>query len=362
MAIPVILRGDTSSIIRLSVAEGDYTDCILEVSFFGVLRQFKNVVGNSVITLEWTADETANFPLGTNRLLVSIRRDDFVRTLPFPKVKVTDAPAEVYEGTIEIAPKLFDLPDLTAESSLGEVKTTLNAIKDVLRGGLALFLSVILLSSNAAELTPDTLMDDVKGSTTISEFVTAAGVTVGGGTDGEAVTNIVEGMIIYKRDMYDLSFGGEYCWEITEGEDVTIAPYQYDNKYYFKGNFALHKWYQVNEIYDEKTKQYKVIFSTYGMTPTSPPGITKEITSDASITSFDFGTIKGVKKRFAKDTIALKSEIPTDEKVKETVVQTVRETNGGVWDQKLEVWWTPKMENGKLTYQATTNVNLKAEN
>ena len=34
---------------------------------------------------------------------------------------------------------------------------------------------------------------------------------------------------------------------------------------------------------------------------------------------------------------------------------------GGIWDQDLEVWWTPVMANGSLTYQATTNVNLNAE-
>ena len=41
----------------------------------------------------------------------------------------------------------------------------------------------------------------------------------------------------------------------------------------------------------------------------------------------------------------------------------VREKSlGGIWDQELEVWWTPKMRNGALTYEATTNVNLNAGN
>ncbi|MBP5510639.1 MAG: hypothetical protein J6Z49_06955 [Kiritimatiellae bacterium] len=35
---------------------------------------------------------------------------------------------------------------------------------------------------------------------------------------------------------------------------------------------------------------------------------------------------------------------------------------GGIWDEALQVWWTPVMRNGSLTYQATTNVNLNAEN
>ena len=35
---------------------------------------------------------------------------------------------------------------------------------------------------------------------------------------------------------------------------------------------------------------------------------------------------------------------------------------GGIWDSQLEVWWTPRMRNGSLTYEATTNVNLNAGN
>ena len=45
------------------------------------------------------------------------------------------------------------------------------------------------------------------------------------------------------------------------------------------------------------------------------------------------------------------------------VTAAIREHSlGGIWDQELEVWWTPKMRNGALTYEATTNVNLNAGN
>ncbi len=47
----------------------------------------------------------------------------------------------------------------------------------------------------------------------------------------------------------------------------------------------------------------------------------------------------------------------------ENVTAAIREQSlGGIWDAQLEVWWTPVMSNGALTYQATTNVNLNAEN
>lgn len=47
----------------------------------------------------------------------------------------------------------------------------------------------------------------------------------------------------------------------------------------------------------------------------------------------------------------------------EDVTAAIRaQSLGGIWDAELEVWWTPVMRNGSLTYQATTNVNLNAEN
>ena len=45
------------------------------------------------------------------------------------------------------------------------------------------------------------------------------------------------------------------------------------------------------------------------------------------------------------------------------VTNIVRDLSlGGIWDDELQVWWTPRMRNGSLTYEATTNVNLNAEN
>ena len=48
---------------------------------------------------------------------------------------------------------------------------------------------------------------------------------------------------------------------------------------------------------------------------------------------------------------------------KQGVTNIVRDLSlGGIWDAELQVWWTPRMRNGSLTYEATTNVNLNAEN
>lgn len=46
----------------------------------------------------------------------------------------------------------------------------------------------------------------------------------------------------------------------------------------------------------------------------------------------------------------------------QSVTNTIRDLSlGGIWDSELQVWWTPRMRNGSLTYEATTNVNLNAE-
>lgn len=44
-----------------------------------------------------------------------------------------------------------------------------------------------------------------------------------------------------------------------------------------------------------------------------------------------------------------------------TATDIVREHSGDYWDEELQVWWTGRMSGGKLTYMATTNVNLNAE-
>lgn len=62
----------------------------------------------------------------------------------------------------------------------------------------------------------------------------------------------------------------------------------------------------------------------------------------------------------------IKTVIPvngSDVATKADVTAAIREQSlGGIWDEELQVWWTPVMRNGSLSYQATTNVNLNAEN
>lgn len=50
-----------------------------------------------------------------------------------------------------------------------------------------------------------------------------------------------------------------------------------------------------------------------------------------------------------------------EEDIDQRITRIAREHSGDYWDEELQVWWTGRMSGGKLTYMATTNVNLNAE-
>lgn len=97
-------------------------------------------------------------------------------------------------------------------------------------------------------------------------------------------------------------------------------------------------------------------------------GIFKATVPDCSVWS---GRINGITvKRDAKngDKIAKLSQLPppadftkSNAVLVATATDIVREHSGDYWDAELQVWWTGRMSGGKLTYMATTNVNLNAE-
>ena len=165
MAIPVILKGDTSAKITLSADAGwDYSGCVLRLAFNGVVREFADIVAGGSFALEFTADETAGMPLGTAKVEMSLRNAaGEVRTMPWAKIKVTDAPGEVYGGGIVIDPSQLDVEDATAGDSLGAVKSKLNAVLAFLRGGAAA-LAVVFALPVLAEVVPlYTTLNDMPG-------------------------------------------------------------------------------------------------------------------------------------------------------------------------------------------------------
>ena len=172
MAIPVILKGDTAREIKLVMAEGyEYDGCTLTAQLGIATRSFSGLHPGDTVTVDFSAEETATFPLGTSKLHLSLQNAiGAVRTLPWAKVKVTDSPGEVYGAEIEIDPGSLNVDDLTAKDTLGGVKSRLQAVINFLRGlqggALALAVSCVLTASAAVPPLYSSL-DDIPGDAAI---------------------------------------------------------------------------------------------------------------------------------------------------------------------------------------------------
>lgn len=170
MAIPTILKGNTAQPITLSLAEGyEYGGCTLAVDYCGVVKEFGDLTPGGTITLEYSADETAGFPLGTSKAFLTMTNAaGEVRKLPWSKIKVTDCPDEVYQASITIDPALLNVDDAVAADSLGAVKSKLNAILAFLRAAAPALAVAALLPCYGAAVNPAYIQfDDLPGTAQI---------------------------------------------------------------------------------------------------------------------------------------------------------------------------------------------------
>lgn len=365
MAIPIIQRGDTSREITLALAEGyEYGGCTLEVEFNGVERSFTGLEAGATIELAYTADETADMPLGTGRVLLSIRNAaGRVRQLPWAKIKVTDAPSEVYAAAITIDPASLDVEDATAGDSLGAVKSKLNAVLAFLRGaaGCALLAALPCLGAEVEPLyaTPNELPGDAPLMTNAAEYVDAK---VAAATNGLATAADLAGHVPARAE----TFGTDRLWTDATGvvwravfdpyrDYWTIEPKdvaeKYDVSVHLDGDYT---W--IIELTSDVegslngTRQY--IQTGYGTN-------TYSFTISLSYTS-TFPMITAVRhpggSPAAVDRVSYASGLAST--VTNAVRDVVRETGDLLWDEELQVTWKATFEGGNLWYTPVTNVNI----
>ncbi len=111
MAISTILKGANTPTLNLKVS-GDYdcTGATLTLSFNGFTRVFSNFTAQDTLNFSFSAAETAQMPLGTNRATLSLKcADGTIYELPWVKIKVTDSPEAITEaiGTSVYLTKVF---------------------------------------------------------------------------------------------------------------------------------------------------------------------------------------------------------------------------------------------------------------
>lgn len=341
--VPVILRGDTARGITLSPAPGyDYGGCTLEVEFNGARRAYDGLAAGAAVTLALTAEETARMPTGTGRVYMRLRNAaGEVRSLPWAKVKVTDAPGEVRAAQIAVDPAALDVADLAAADTLGDVKARLNAVLRFLRGaaGCALLAALPCMGVEVAPLyaTPNELPGDAPLMTNAAEYVDAK---VSAATNGLADKADLGGYL-------PLSGG-------TLTGSLTVDAHT--------GGLTVNTWVYSRQIVNEG----EICFADDGS------GTVGIVGGGGSLGFFKRGKPFDFKdSALVPDGSKVMTETLTNEKlngyaaktdvaatVTNAVREVVRETGDLLWDEELQVTWKATFEGGNLWYAPVTNVNI----
>lgn len=194
-----ILKGDDATRkISFNLPDVAYiSGSLLELALPGITMTF---AAARELSLRFPAEWTAKQPLGRTFgtwTLISPEGERSTVSNTF-QVYLSNDLADV-ESTAKIVPNvtgdvdLADIPSLGAEASVSDIKAAYNAILAKLK--TALLSGVCLTTGVLFALSPVTTFNEIPGTNTIADIVSAAGGTIAGGTDGAAVTNIASGIV-----------------------------------------------------------------------------------------------------------------------------------------------------------------------
>lgn len=141
MAMPIILKGDTSAEISFTLSSDfDYAGYSLRVDFHHVSNVIYDLQPGETVSVQYSAKDTSRFPLGTGLVMLILENEEGVRrTLPMERVKVTDAPAEVYDCAISIDPGAATVEELPERFTDNDVRTKINQIISCIKRSIAFF-------------------------------------------------------------------------------------------------------------------------------------------------------------------------------------------------------------------------------
>ena len=349
MAIPVILKGDTSAKIPLALADGfKYEGCSLVVECCGIIRSLSKLEAGGSIAVNYSADETALMPLGTSNVyLALINANGEKQSLPFAKLKVTDSPAEVYDAPIVVDPGLMSIDALPTRFNDEDVRNRANAIIAWMKRGVAVLAFAALPAFGAGVVVQTAPKGQVYNDQPIVTNVVFDTSSFASANDIAELKDTLKNGIVNRA----ASIGTANAWIDATGAvwqiewDVakdwwTIEPQPNDMQVFWDGD----SWVLRYEGYNNDTKRgadvYKFSFNL-GQTYTAtrhPGGATNCVGKLAMVQDIDA----------VKDTLAT------------NLIKTV--INNGTYnltyDPVLKVTWRKEAENGVFYEKCYTNINM----
>jgi hypothetical protein len=327
-----ILKGDDAThVVAIDLPEAAYADGVLIEFALGDLRLLMPSAPR--VTLKFPASWTATQPCGRqlgNFTLISPAGERAAITKTYPVYITNDTSAVGTAGSISgnIIPAIdfSDLPSLDATSTPGDTKAVLNEILRRLKAcciTLAMVLAVPFLGL-AAE-------------------VKTAPLDAVGGTDSVVTSVSFEGLA--KSDEI-LPIEGEY-WKAS-AVDYGIAIFDPSAE---------------REVYLQLTPYWLMFFDTqigyssyYGINGMSVGGRYYEKDSISDVNGMYRIHFPAIDK---DETFAMQSDIKrATNNIPQTVTNVVRDVQGLVYDEKLNITWKQTMYDGNLYYIAVTNANI----